>query len=222
MKLYNHSLLITFVGLFLCFSSIKAQPERYFTSNKELSSNLINQIYQDHIGFIWIATEDGLNRFDGNKFVTYRRDSSNPYSLITNNVYSLLEDKSGRFWVGTAFGLLRYDRSYDKFSLVSISDGKGTLTPYIKSIIETRDRHVIVASSGEGIIDISPNGKISIRTDFNNMMRTKYINMVYEDRKGFIWVCTQDRGLYRYDPHQRRLTAFPLYDANISAINAQL
>ena len=219
MKLNNHPLLITLVGLFLCFSSIKAQPERYFTSNKELSSNLINQIYQDHIGFIWIATEDGLNRFDGNKFVTYRHDVGNPHSLVTNNVYSLLEDNFGRFWVGTAFGLLRYDRSYDRFSLVSIPDGKRTLTPYIKSIIETRDHHVIVASSGEGIIDITRDGKASVRTDFNNMMRTKYINVVYEDRKGFIWVCTQDRGLFRYDPRQRRLTSYPLYDANITAIN---
>jgi ligand-binding sensor domain-containing protein/signal transduction histidine kinase/DNA-binding response OmpR family regulator len=219
MKPNNHPTLVILIGLLLYFISVKAQPERYFTSNKELSSNLVNQIYQDHIGFIWIATEDGLNRFDGNKFVTYRHYTDDPNSLVTNNVYSLLEDKSGRFWIGTAFGLLRYNRSYDKFSLVNIPDGRRNLTPYIKSMIETHDHHVIVASSGEGIIDITPNGKASVRSDLNNVMRTKYINVVYEDRKGFIWICTQDRGLFRYDPHKKKLISFPLYDYNISAIN---
>ena len=58
-----------FTFLLLLFSLLcNGQSPKLFTTDKELSSSLINQIYQDRNGFIWIATEDGLNRYDGAKF----------------------------------------------------------------------------------------------------------------------------------------------------------
>lgn len=74
----KHTILILFLFLsLLCHG----QSYKFFTTDRELSSSLINKIYQDRNGMIWIATEDGLNRYDGAKFITYKHDPENEYSL---------------------------------------------------------------------------------------------------------------------------------------------
>ena len=73
-----------FTFLLLLFSLLcNGQSPKLFTTDKELSSSLINQIYQDRNGFIWIATEDGLNRYDGAKFTIYKHEPNNEHSLAT-------------------------------------------------------------------------------------------------------------------------------------------
>lgn len=71
---------ISFLSL-LCHG----QSYKFFTTDRELSSSLINKIYQDRNGMIWIATEDGLNRYDGAKFITYKHDpeTSTPSAITT-------------------------------------------------------------------------------------------------------------------------------------------
>ena len=74
-----------FTFLLLLFSLLcNGQSPKLFTTDKELSSSLINQIYQDRNGFIWIATEDGLNRYDGAKFTIYKHEPNNEHSLAHN------------------------------------------------------------------------------------------------------------------------------------------
>ncbi len=78
----KHTILILFLVLsLLCHG----QSYKFFTTDRELSSSLINKIYQDRNGMIWIATEDGLNRYDGAKFVIYKHDrkTSTPSAITT-------------------------------------------------------------------------------------------------------------------------------------------
>ncbi len=63
-----------------------AQEMKIFSSDGYLSSCLVNRIYQDSKGFIWIATEYGLNRFDGTRFVTYKNVPGDSTSLCDNYV----------------------------------------------------------------------------------------------------------------------------------------
>lgn len=73
-------------------------------------------IAQDRQGFIWVATQDGLDRFDGYGFRVYKHDRSDPYSLAANNLQDLLVDRAGRLWIGTSSGgLSRYDARLDRF-----------------------------------------------------------------------------------------------------------
>ena len=92
------------------------QSYKFFTTDRELSSSLINKIYQDRNGMIWIATEDGLNRYDGAKFVIYKHDPENEHSLCHNYVRALYEDSKGRLFVGTYNGIQLYDPATDSFS----------------------------------------------------------------------------------------------------------
>ena len=73
-------------------SPVFSQIGTFYSTDKELSNSLINAIYQDRRNYIWIATEDGLNKYDGVKFTTYKSVKGNPKTLKNNYVRTLFED----------------------------------------------------------------------------------------------------------------------------------
>ena len=82
-----------------------------------LSSDSVTCILQDNLGFIWIGTQDGLNKYDGFNFAIYRHDPDDPHSLRDNFIQSVHQDRSGVLWIGTQDGWLeRYDRENNQFS----------------------------------------------------------------------------------------------------------
>ena len=86
------------------------------TSAQGLAHNTVNCIIQDRLGFLWIGTEGGLNRYDGYEFKVYQNDLNNKNSLSDNYVISLHEDRQGYLWVGTfGGGLNRFDPKTETF-----------------------------------------------------------------------------------------------------------
>ena len=81
----------------------------HFSLDQGLSQSVGEALLQDRQGFLWIGTQDGLNRFDGYTFKIFRHDPENPDSLSDNNVSDLVQDSSGAIWIGTSNGLNRYD-----------------------------------------------------------------------------------------------------------------
>ena len=80
-----------------------------------LADHTINAIFKDSEGFMWFGTRNGLCRFDGIDFVTYRSEED-PQSISGNRILSIAEDASGFLWIGTyANGICRYDRELDEF-----------------------------------------------------------------------------------------------------------
>ena len=100
----------TLIILFICFAALcHGQSYKIFTADQGLSSSLINRIHQDHNGMIWIATEDGLNRYDGVKLTVYRHQPDDEHSLAHNYVRTLFEDNKGNLIIGTYVGLQMYN-----------------------------------------------------------------------------------------------------------------
>ncbi|MCP4658373.1 MAG: hypothetical protein GY856_23410, partial [bacterium] len=80
-----------------------------------LSHSAIHDIAQDRHGFLWLATRNGLNRYDGYRFRVFQHDPQDPTSLSHNVVEELWVDRRGELWVGTLDGLNRFDRAEERF-----------------------------------------------------------------------------------------------------------
>jgi ligand-binding sensor domain-containing protein len=94
--------------ILICSLTIYTAKAQYFfqrlSSADGLSQSTVQSIIQDHKGFMWFGTMDGLNRYDGYTFRVFRSDFSNANTLSNNDIRAIFEDDSGRFWIGTAVG----------------------------------------------------------------------------------------------------------------------
>ena len=118
MRLIIISLLLI-CSLFTTFLVEAAGPmtrfER-FSIEQGLSQTSVMKILQDRQGFLWFATEDGLNRYDGYSFKVFRHNADDPYAISGNTVQSAYEDTKGRLWFGTYHGGLNlYDPLTEQF-----------------------------------------------------------------------------------------------------------
>lgn len=86
-----------------------------FSSKNGLSSNTVNAILKDCHGYMWFATDDGVNRFDGVNFTVYRHNPTDSTSIGAGSVLSMQEDSLGNIWFGTTSTLSRYNRAKNAF-----------------------------------------------------------------------------------------------------------
>ena len=77
-----------------------AQPGVLFNADKQLSSSFTNQVYLDHDGFIWSATRNGLNKYDGYQFRIYKKEKDQERGMASNYVNCIMQDKGGILYVG--------------------------------------------------------------------------------------------------------------------------
>src|SRR5688572_9201464 len=89
---------------------------KHITPEQGLSNSTIESICQDHRGFMWFGTRDGLNRFDGNQMVVYKYDATDSTSLSDNFVTYIYEDRNHNLWIGTINGLNRFDAESNSFT----------------------------------------------------------------------------------------------------------
>ena len=88
------------------------------TTEDGLSQNIVRTVIQDRFGYMWIGTDGGLNRFDGDGFILYENDADDPTSLSSNQVWAILETRDGSMWIGTDDGLNRLNpgsRDFTRF-----------------------------------------------------------------------------------------------------------
>ncbi|MGV3703783.1 MAG: hybrid sensor histidine kinase/response regulator transcription factor [Arcticibacter sp.] len=179
-----------------------------------MSSNTVFAILKDHFGFLWVATDDGLNRFDGTSFKVYRHIDKRQTSLTANHVTSLFEDSDGTLWIGTNGGSVSvYDRNKDEF----IDLGKHNnqqLGIAVTSISEDGSGDIWVASySGLHVVD-RKNFRIKRAYQYSaaaGKLKSNTVISVFRDSRKTMWVGTNS-GLYRYDKKEDAFTRF-LYSA---------
>lgn len=195
--------IISILCLLCLYFSIPSygQEGKIFTTDNELSSSMINKIYQDKDGIIWIATEDGLNRYDGAKFTVYRNEKDNPHSLLNSYVRTLFEDSQGRFFIGSLNGLQMYDRATDEFTTIPMRFINGTQAdPNVATMIERKNGEILIGTSGHNLFRLDTQGDTIKAWQFNGLVNSNLITYLYEDREGVLWVTTDDNGIFRIDP----------------------
>lgn len=191
------------------------------TTSHGLSDNNINDIIQDQYGFLWIATEAGLNRYDGKEIVSYST-IKNMNGLSDDDVVTFYLSPSNILWLGTENGgLIRFDINKDKFSNTTqaftsdgqllLLDGKHLSSNTVHAITQDDDGLLYVGTEGGGlnIIDLSSN-QISyyfVDDKNNNSLCHNEIKSIFRDSQGMIWLGTVG-GLNRYDPMQKSFICY--------------
>ena len=103
------SKILTTISALLFTLSSYAQMGTFYNPDRQLSSSMVSQVYLDHNGFLWVATRDGLNRYDGYQFRVYRRENPVDSTLKTNRVNAIVQDRNGLFYVGLYAGSQTWD-----------------------------------------------------------------------------------------------------------------
>lgn len=198
----KHNRLITFIFFIIYSLSINAQAPRLYTSANGLANSQINNICQDNKGFIWISTENGLSRFDGTDFTTFRHDRNKQTSIASNLVQTVFEDSSGNYWIGTSAGLEKFETEYNTFTHIDLQDPEiKESDQHISSITEVTiqgNRRIIAASSGHGIYILDPDtfstDKI-LQAEINSSLPSKFINCIFKDSRNWLWIAGNIGGI---------------------------
>lgn len=208
-KMRKKSFLFLLFVLIVMSGEMFAQTRKLFSTDNGLSNSLINRIYQDERGFVWIATEYGLNRFDGIQFEIYKHSEDDPTSLCHNYVRNLFEDSAGRFYIGTFSGLMEYNRDTDSFrSIKMFKEGK-LIYPHITSMVELHNGDIWLTTSGHGVFS-NKRGEdhFTYESDLSGSLSSIYLNSIYEDSNLRIWIGSENDGLNCYDPIVGKIRLF--------------
>lgn len=195
------NLLTTLCCLFTALVCCQAQSHRLLTTDGELSSNLINAIYQDHNNMIWIATEDGLNRYDGVKLTVYRHEPGNEHSLAHNYVRTLFEDNEGHLIIGTYAGLQLYDAGTDSFSPLAKMDTGEPFDSFITRILQRKNGEIWV--TGNVLVRLHIKDGVATVEKLELPIPTELIESGIEDREGNFWITKVGDGIYKLTPDNR-------------------
>ncbi|GJM32510.1 MAG: hybrid sensor histidine kinase/response regulator [Saprospiraceae bacterium] len=162
--------------------------------NQGLPNCAIEEAIEDHFGFLWFATCEGLFRYDGYQFKAYRHDVMDSTSLSNPYVQSLIEDREGNIWVGTANGLDLLDRRTGKFQRFKPfpADKETKIRNQVWKIFED-SRENLWVSSNRSMLRFDKTKKqfvkITPKENFNN---THFITAFLEDHQGIIWSGTSN------------------------------
>ncbi len=187
------------------------------TTENGLSNNRVFAIVQDHMGFLWFGTDDGLNRFDGYDFKVYRNEPANPYSLSDNAIRSMFVDRSGYIWIGTKGGELnRYDPISDQFEQWEF-EANGIKENSITSIYEDSKGDIWIGTYKEGLYKFHIDKKkfehwVNL-PDQENSLSINYVTSILEDSRNELWISTFN-GLNKYNSNNTEQPFTRIYNDN--------
>ena len=187
---------IFLILLCIIFASRVSAETGYFYPADRFSNSIITDLCQDKYGNVWIATDYGLNKFDGYQFTTYLHEESDPSSLCHNAVVTLLCDSDGNLWIGTNRGLDRYDFANDSFVHYPFPND---YRPRIPHMIQQANGDIFVSTSGFGAYLISRGGSLKTTIDYTPKTDEPYYWEVFEDSKGRFWRCSDNDIILRMD-----------------------
>lgn len=192
------SILVSWIVGTLCFAAGERVTVRFerFSGRGGLSQNTVMTILQDHMGFLWLGTEDGLNRYDGYTFKVYKHNPDDPSSISRSHILSLYEDEKGVLWVGTKEGgLNRYNRENETFTrFVHSPDDKTSIDNNTVFCITGGGDGYLWVGTGSGLNRL--NKKTGVFKHFCDGIRVK---VIYPESTGVLWLGTQKNGLIRFE-----------------------
>ena len=214
--------------IFLLSANSSGQELRYpfqrITAENGLSQATVGTICQDHVGFLWLGTQDGLNRYDGYTFTTFRADRENPNAISGSWIRVVYQDRQGGIWAGTRHnGLNRFDQSTGHFQAYLHREDEPT------SLSENEVRAILEDSQGTFWVGTrgglnSMNRKKGTFTAYKHdpknpsSLSHDAVRVLFQDSQGTFWIGTEG-GLNRFNRANHDFQAYlhdPGDDASLS------
>ncbi|MFT3749499.1 MAG: two-component regulator propeller domain-containing protein [Agriterribacter sp.] len=182
---------------------------RHYQVEDGLSHNTVFCAFQDHKGFMWFGTKDGLNRYDGNNFKIFRHAENDSMSIGNNFVHQLFEDNKQQLWIGTESGMYTYLSATEKFKQLQTDDSVSAIVSGIAQdskgiiwfIMEGKLYRYISAAPKAERVDITGNANIS---------------SLYISKDDIIWIATYET-LIRYNTTAGTTTAYNVFNHSPAA-----
>lgn len=204
---------IFFFFLFLLHTGARlsqAQPNRptfrLYTEEDGLCHRSVTCVTQDHEGFIWIGTADGLNRFDGTHFSHFKPHPDDTLSLSSGNILTLFEDSHHRLWAGTSAGLNLFDRNTLTFKRFLPEEGNpnSLKNQYVRAVFEDSKGRLWVGT-WDGLCLFNETDHSFRYVPFpwpenRTIWNYNCIHVIKEDCEGKLWIGTMGGGLVVYNP----------------------
>ncbi|MDZ7766483.1 MAG: two-component regulator propeller domain-containing protein [Melioribacteraceae bacterium] len=160
-----------------------------------LSNNTVNAIEQDSLGFLWFATDYGVNKYDGYKFNVFTSNPADSFSIPHNKVRALYTDSQNRLWLGTSGGLSIYDHRKEQFI---------NYLPefYVRAFAES-EPGILWLGTSKGLIKFnaaSGNYKhYNLAPDYAEENGKYSIIALAFDYEGYLWIATDGQGVFRFE-----------------------
>ena len=185
-------LLILFIFPVFVFSQNEEYSVMRYDVTNGLPSSNISCIFQDHIGLMWLGTQNGLVKYDGNNFTIYKNNQNNKHSFINNMITSIYESKYGNLFVGTREGLYLYNKRNDSFDLVLDQTNSLNETTIIANITAgNADTVYVLASNRNDLYKCVYNDskkKCDIQvTHLSNIKNNNFLRIIV-DKQNRIWI----------------------------------
>ncbi|MEW6468375.1 MAG: two-component regulator propeller domain-containing protein [Bacteroidota bacterium] len=187
---------------------------KHINSKDGLSQAMVNCILKDSKGFMWFATQDGLNKYDGYSMTVFRHDPDNPNSIAINDINTLYEDDQGIIWIGTnGGGLDAYNPMTNRFTHFAHSDSVNTSisSDVIRCVFKDKGGTYWVGTrDGLNSFDGKTNQFTHYRREDGKpgSISDNSVWSVIQDKKGRLWVGTYNGGINLFDPASNTFTYY--------------
>jgi DNA-binding NtrC family response regulator/ligand-binding sensor domain-containing protein len=198
-----------FILIILLSSNSPAQTDElifeHLTVADGLPNNHIKCIIQDHLGFLWFTTQNGLVKYDGYNFKTYVPEPSDTNSINTRNPIWVIEDHLGDLWISSwQEGLIKFDRKTESFKhyVHDENDPNSIMSNGTYHLYEDNSGTLWLGMIGEGMEKFDRESEVFVhyRNDPDDIysLSSNAVNIIYEDSEGNLWVGTSN-GLNKFD-----------------------
>ena len=204
---------------------IVISESKVFTVREGLSQSHINALLQDSRGFIWVGTEDGLDRFDGYEFITFNHQPYDSSSLSHNYVNAICEDQNGILWIATNKGLNSFDVVNNKFtSYLHSVNMPGTISEDVVLNVYVDSRNTLWVKTIHSLDQFDAKTR-TFRQFSHHQENLKYSSEnipypVFEDKAKHLWVGTQD-GLNLFDRDLQLFYRYISLENNVKSLSDQ-
>ncbi|HOS83845.1 MAG TPA: two-component regulator propeller domain-containing protein [Bacteroidales bacterium] len=201
------------------YSQISASSHytRYSTS-QGMCDNTVTKIHQDTQGFIWIGTENGLSRFDGHQFITFKHKTNDIHSIPHNRIFDICTDIEGDTWIATSNGLAKFNLFSHSFTRITQENGYSQIPNNFVRHVYSDNQGNVWFSNSFAICKLSKKTK---KIELYEVPKTRgttsypYIETMFYDRNNTIWLAI-DQFLYTFNTKTHTFTHISEYSTTSS------